>query len=597
MRFLAIILALSSAVLWAQSAGTIITVAGNGGDGDTGDGGKATNAELSSQFTAAADRAGNIYIADNLNNVIRKVSPAGIITRFGGGGSGILEDGVPAASVSQLPATGITTDAAGNVFLAAGGVVAKIDTAGILHLLTAFATGFSDSGDGGPAIKATALPQSIGVDAAGNIYICEIITNKIRKVDTNGIIHTIAGTGKAGYTGDGGLGTNAELNLPQNMAVDPAGNVYFADNALYVRKVDASGIITTVAGNGQSIGISEGVPAKSTGMVPNSVAADAGGNIFINDTARIRKVNAAGIINTVAGGITNFDRGDGGPATSASILGNTGVSVDNAGNLYIDQTGQFRLRKVFGVATPGSAGGAAPSIDKNGVVNGASFAPGLTIGSWASIQGSSLATGTGTWKIVNGFLPVTVDGVTVDVGGEDAYVYYVSKDQINFIVPLVHSGPQQVTVKNASGTSVAVTVTVGSYGPAFFGWPNHQVVATREDFSLAVKNGTFPGATTVPAKPGDTIILWGTGFGPTFPAYPQGQEVPSTGTYSTEAPPTITLGGIPAKVYGAALAPGFAGLYQIAIQVPPSLGNGDWPVVATIGGASSPAGMNLTVQK
>ncbi len=138
---------------------------------------------------------------------------------------------------------------------------------------------------------------------------------------------------------------------------------------------------------------------------------------------------------------------------------------------------------------------------------------------------------------------------------------------------------------------------MNSVGPAFFPWPNNQVVATRQDFSYAAKSGTFAGLSTVPAKPGDTIILWGTGFGATTPAAPEGVETPSSATYNTSTLPTVTIDNVSAHVDGAALAPGFAGLYQVAIQVPSSLGNGDWPIVATIGGVSSPSGMVLTVQQ
>jgi uncharacterized protein (TIGR03437 family) len=152
-----------------------------------------------------------------------------------------------------------------------------------------------------------------------------------------------------------------------------------------------------------------------------------------------------------------------------------------------------------------------------------------------------------------------------------------------------------VTVTNSAGTSAAVTVTASAAAPAFFTWPNSQVVATRQDFSWAVQNGTFAGATTTPAKPGDTIILWGTGFGATIPAAPPGLETPSSVTYSTATAPTVTIDNIPATVYGAALAPGFAGLYQVAIQVPASLADGNWPVVATVGGVSSPSGLVLAV--
>lgn len=246
-----------------------------------------------------------------------------------------------------------------------------------------------------------------------------------------------------------------------------------------------------------------------------------------------------------------------------------------------------------------AASSSSPTITANGVVNGASFQSGIVPGSWATIQGSNLSSVTDTWDnfIVNGKLPTTVDGVSVTVGGAPAYVYYISGSQINFIVPEAISGPQPVTVKNAAGTSAAETVTVKPFGPAFFGWPKNQVVATRQDFTLAAADGTFAGTTTVPAKPGDTIILWGTGFGSTIPAAPSGIETPSSVTYNTSTLPTIDINKVPAKVLGAALAPGFAGLYQVAIEVPSTLGNGDWPLVATIGGVSSPNGMVLTVQE
>jgi uncharacterized protein (TIGR03437 family) len=161
----------------------------------------------------------------------------------------------------------------------------------------------------------------------------------------------------------------------------------------------------------------------------------------------------------------------------------------------------------------------------------------------------------------------------------------------------VPAGSQQVVVQNPSGTSAAFNVTVSTLGPAFFQWPNSQVVATRQDFTYAVANGTFPATTTTPAKPGDVLILWGTGFGPTNPTAPQGEVTPSNAIYSTNTLPTVTINNVSATVYGAALAPGFAGLYQVAIQVPTSLGNGTWPVMATIGGVSSPSWMVLAVQQ
>jgi uncharacterized protein (TIGR03437 family) len=287
-----------------------------------------------------------------------------------------------------------------------------------------------------------------------------------------------------------------------------------------------------------------------------------------------------------------------------------GIAVDSARNAYVAGTvgnnnpsTPTGFQKIFGggqndaFVLKVAIGPAVPSISST--VNGASFQPPIVPNSWATVQGSSLASVTDTWAkaIVNGKLPTMLDNLTVTVGGQRGYLYYISPTQINFVAPNVGPGPQQVVVTNAAGASAAFTVASSTFGPAFFPWPNNQVVATRQDFTFAAKNGTFAGTTTVAAKPGDVIILWGTGFGPTTPAAPTGMQVPGDKTYSTSTLPAVTIDNLPAKVFGAALAPGYAGLYQVAIQVPASLADGDWPVVATIGNVQSPAGMVLSVKK
>ena len=399
---------------------------------------------------------------------------------------------------------------------------------------------------------------------------------------------------------------DAELFLPGGLSADSAGNVYFADNAVYIRKIDTKGIITTVAGNGSPISNQR---RSSRHQHRDGSIVRRGGRRGepVYQRHRPREGSEYGWDHQYGGGWDHhFTLGDTGPATKAQLLSNGDLEIDNKGNLYIADNGHYRIREVFGIATPKGnigtegGGGSAPSISANGVANGASFQPGIVPGSWATIRGSNLSPVTDTWDnfIVDGKLPTVVDGVSVTVGFGPAYVYYVSPTQINFIVPPDISGQQPVTVKTPSGTSAAVTVQVNSFGPAFFGWPNNHVVTTRQDFSWAVKNGTFPGTTTTPAKPGDTIILWGTGFGSTIPAAPAGIATPSSpGGYNTATKPIVEIDNVAATVDGAALAPGLAGLYQVAIQVPTTLGDGDWPVVATIGGVSSPSGMVLTVQQ
>lgn len=586
--------------------GIITTVAGNGGLGNSGNGGPATSANLGNPKGVAVDKAGNIYIADSLFDVVRKVDSSGTISAFAGTGpGGPLGDGGPATSASMHldgQHLGLAVDSAGNVYITDSGNsrVRKVDTSGTITTFAGSSTnglgGYS--GDGGPAASAQLNnPNGLAIDSAGNLYIADLGNHRIRKVDTTGKISTIAGVGfvTGSDTGDGGPAMAAELSGPTDVAVDNQGNVYIADGE-ETRVVNSAGVINSAA---QANGFGSCTPSPSpvAGIPVNSLglATDSAGDLFIADYyAGCVHELSNGTVTTVAGGGSNLN-GDGGLATDAAFMP-VAVAVDGSGNLYIAEGSVVRKVSASGSSTGPT--GSVPSISANGIVNGASFQPGLVIGSWATIQGSSFSTTTGEWDVVNGQLPTSVNGVSVNVGPLPAYVYYVSPGQINFIVPGgISTGPQPVTVTNSAGTSAAVNATVGDYGPAFFGWPNNQVVATRQDFSYAVANGTFAGTTTVPAKPGDTIILWGTGFGPTTPPATTGFETTAGVTFNTTTLPTVTVDNVSATVYGAALAPGFAGLYQVAIQVPESLGNGNWTVVATIGGVSSPSGMVLTVQQ
>ncbi len=276
------------------------------------------------------------------------------------------------------------------------------------------------------------------------------------------------------------------------------------------------------------------------------------------------------------------------------VAGNAGVGGAPSQNNDHIYTTKYTLTPA--ASTP------QPVISSAGVVNGASFQPGVVPNSWITIQGTNLASTTDTWAnaIVGGKLPTTLDNVSVSVGGQNAYVYYISSTQINALAPNIGTGSVSVTVTNGGSTSAPATATSTTFGPAFFAWPNNQPVATHASDSSgtasawAVKNGTFAGVTNTPAKPGEPIILWGTGFGPTSPAAPIGVQIPTGTIYYTATPVTVTIGGTDAAVYATALSPGFAGLYQVVVTVPPTMGNGDFPLIATINGAPSPA-MTLTV--
>jgi uncharacterized protein (TIGR03437 family) len=255
----------------------------------------------------------------------------------------------------------------------------------------------------------------------------------------------------------------------------------------------------------------------------------------------------------------------------------------------------------YSIAVTGTGGGLTEvaglslTIVTIDVVNAASFQAGVVPGAWATIFATNLSPVTDNWtsSIVNGMLPTSLDGVTVTVGGQRAYIEYVSPTQINAVAPNAGPGTVPVTVSAPNGVSTTTMVIAQTVQPAFFQWGAY-AVATHNDYTYAAKNGAFS-ETTVPAAPGDTIILWGTGFGPTNPTAPVGAEAPSGTTWYTASAVTVTLGNTPATVYGAALAPGFAGLYQVAIQIPESLADGDYPVVATVSGARSPDNVLLTV--
>jgi uncharacterized protein (TIGR03437 family) len=243
-----------------------------------------------------------------------------------------------------------------------------------------------------------------------------------------------------------------------------------------------------------------------------------------------------------------------------------------------------------------------PTIQADGAVNGATFKPGIVPGSWFTVFGSNFVPA-GTlvdWSqsIVGGKLPTSLAGVSVDVGGKPAYINLVIPGQINAIAPDVGEGSQTVKVTTNGGTTSTITTLAQKAGPAFFVWPNNQPVATRNaDGSFAVKAGTFAGLTTAAAKPGDVLILWGTGFGPTDSPVTPGTQTPTDKLYNTATPVTITINNTPATVIYAILAPTFAGLYQIAITVPASLADGDWPIKASVGSFQSPDGVLLSVKK
>jgi len=333
------------------SAQNIYTFAGTGVSGYSGDGAAAANAKIYYPMGLAFDAAGNLYISDQQNSRVRKVDPAGIITTFAGNGvSGFSGDGSLATSAKITGASNVAVDAAGNVYIAdeLNHRIRKVNTSGIISTFAGNGVqGFS--GDGGLATSAAFnQPNKVACDAAGNVYITDYVNQRIRRVNTLGVVSTIVGTGVAGYNGDGGPAASAQINYAEEIKVDASGNLYIADVANQrIRMVDGTGNISTIAGTGIAGFSGDGGLAVNAQLYnPTGVEIDAFGIIYITDNwnSRIRIITSSASIITIAGtGVQGYS-GDFGPALNAQLNGPRGLAVDQSGNVYIGDYFNSRIR-------------------------------------------------------------------------------------------------------------------------------------------------------------------------------------------------------------------------------------------------------------
>jgi trimeric autotransporter adhesin len=726
------------------SNGVITTIAGSGTDG-----GAAATAQFNLPAGVAVDGIGNLYIGDSSNGVLRAVSFGTIGTIAGTRVAGGCNcDTGPAPGVNVGDVQGIAVDAASNVYMA-DGTVLKL-TPGIVT----------------PVLSQGFLYDSTGValDGGGNLYFTNRSGNQVQEL-SNGVLTTIAGTGAPGFGGDNGPAAGAELSAPSGIALDGLGNVYFADTGNQrVRKI-SHGVISTVAGNGTAGFSGDNGPATSaqlnlqqSPLLPAGVAADGSGNIFIVDAGnqRIRKVSN-GVITTIAGTGSMGYSGDGGPANSSELNNPSGIAVDTAGKVYFSDSSNGRVRVLtssctyivspasvlvgplggpFAISIQTSAGcswsiAGAPSWilpvtpfgtgtatvtlvfpANNGEVRTANVSiagqsvsitqaaapppctfvvsPSLveipaaggtftvsvqtgpscawsfagvppwiaippflppTVGSgsvvltvapsqspanlahlvvagqpvtvvqgpaaglgpvissvttaggessviapntWVEIKGPSLGLPENrTWQssdFVNGQMPVSLDGISVTINGENAYIDYAGLNQIDVLTPPdLASGPVQVVVTVATVSSAPFASQAQALSPSLFvfnGGP--YVAAAHADGSLLGPAGLYPGST--PAKPGETIVLFANGFGPVNPPVIKGSASQSG---SLSPLPSITIGGVNATVSFAGLVT--PGEFQFNVTVPSSVGNGDQSIVATYGGQSTQTGTLITI--
>ncbi len=375
---------LLSSTAFAQGT-RIRTIAGTGVGAYSGDGGYSTAAELHAPLDVKLDKTGNVYVLDLLNYRIRKISTTGVISTVAGTGvAGYTGDGSISTSANMRP-YGFAVDNGNNIYIADAsyGVIRKVNTAGIISTIAG--TGIQgNTGNGGPALSAQMNGiYGLAVDTAGSIYVVDAISNTVRIISKTGTIDRFAGNDTAGYSGDGGFASEARLDSPYAIALDHKGNAYISDMLNnVVRKVDAMGIISTYAGNGMQGYTGDGGPAISASLNrPAGLTVDADGNVYIADADNdvIRKVDTFGNILTVIGNGTPGFGGDLGPVLGCNLHTPFGVAADGVGDIYIADANNQRIRKTYTPVSVNETSKIVVDAYPNPVTNKL-FLTGLTVG-------------------------------------------------------------------------------------------------------------------------------------------------------------------------------------------------------------------------
>ncbi len=454
------------------NAAQIITAfVGVGGQGDTGDGGAAIAARLS-PFGLAVDQSSNLLAADDEAHRVRRITPGGAIGAFAGSGAlGSSGDGAAATGATMNFPSDMVVDANGNVYISDtnNNRVRRVAPNGVI---TAYAgTGVADfGGDNGPAAQANLIsPAGLALDSAGNLYIADSGNARVRKVTAStGVITTVAGNGSRGFSGDGGQATQATFKLPFGIAVDPSGVLYILDRFDHrIRRVATDGVITTIAGTGQGGYNGDDRPASGARINAGGfMTTDANGNLYFADflNHRVRKITiSTGMISTIAGNGTPGFGGDGGEPAKSQIFLPTDVAIDSAGNVYIADWGNFQIRKVQ--STVGFRAVASASA--------ASFlAAALATESIVAAFGQNLATSVQVAMSLP--LPTALVGTTVrvrDASGIErlAPLFFVAPTQINFeIPPSTANGAATITITSGDGSISTGVSQIATVAPGLF---------------------------------------------------------------------------------------------------------------------------------
>ena len=362
--------------------GVVTTLAGLAESWGTNDG-TGSAARFDWPTGVAVDSAGNVYVADNGNHTIRKVTPGGAVTTLAGlAGSSGSADGTGSAARFNSP-FGVAVDGGGNVFVADWGdhTIRKVTPGGVVTTLAGLA-GSSGSADGTGSAARFYAPGGVAVDSGGNVYVADIGNDTIREVTPGGVVMTLAGL--AGYFGSAdGTGSAAQFNAPCCVALDSTGNVYVSDFYNHtIRKVTPGGVVTTLAGLALASGSDDGTGSAARFSSPLGVAADSADDVYVADAdnCAIRKVTPGGVVTTLAGLAGSYDNTDG-TGSAARFFNPAGVAVDSAGNVYVAEIGDSRIRKVTPVGTNwvvttlagGGLGGADGAGSADGTGSGVGF--------------------------------------------------------------------------------------------------------------------------------------------------------------------------------------------------------------------------------
>jgi len=591
----------------AGQTGIITTIAGTV-RGYGGDGGPATAAQLTfanvenecdpARFEElnhiSVDRAGNIYVADTNANRIRKIAPDGTITTIAGNGQRPPIDRnqcSPAGGAAETgdggPATAAKLYGPSQALMLPNGLLLICDQKyNRIRQVTPSGTISTVVGNERHSFFVTGLPasqtwldspSSVAVDSEGRGYFAELHSNRIGRANSDGRVQVVAGTAVPGFGADGPDATKSAMRAPTHIVFDKDGNLLVAEQGNHrVRRIAPGGSITTIAGTGVPGFGGDGGPAREAMLnLPTAIASDAAGNVYIADMGnhRVRRIGPDGTIQTVAGNGEMGRGADGIRATESALHFPSSVSVDAAGDLLIADWQNYRIRKVT-LQT-------RPAIFAGGIGNAASFAADSpSPGSLISIFGERLAEGLAQASTVP--LPTELAGVSVSVNGTPIPLVFVSPGQINAQLPYdLPDGEAKVRVKTVAGESVESSIRVGGADPGIFvAAGSRRAIALNQDGRLnSVEN---------PERPGAVITLFLTGLGRLDGVLTAGQAAPAEPLLRAAASSSATVGGREAQILFLGLTPGFVGLAQANVVIPGDVPAGpDVETVVRIGGRAS----------